>query len=127
MRYNTDLDYHIIDGEVPEILMNGQADDIIHICEYNWLYWEMFCDGPHVSYPENNLVLGQYLGPALDIGPSMCAKVLKKNGRVVLRSTLRNLTREEIDRLVHKEHRRPFFESVIACLGTAAMTGDFPG
>ena len=102
IRSNTALDYHILDGEVPEMLMNGQADDISHICEYDWFDWLMFRDGPHVSYPGDNLVLGRYLGPTLDVGPAMCAKILKNNGKVVPRSTLHTLTREDIDSPVHK-------------------------
>ena len=102
LRSNTELDYHILDSEVPEMLMTGQTYDISHICEYAWFYWVMFHDGPHVSYPDNNIVLGRYLGPTLDVGPAMCAKMLKRNGKVVPRSTLRALTREEIDSPVQK-------------------------
>ena len=99
---NRALEYHILDDEVPEMLMTGQAADISHICEYAWFDWVMFCDGPHLSYPDNNLVLVQYLGPTLDVGPAMCAKILKNNGKVMPRSTLRTLTREEIDSPVHE-------------------------
>ena len=99
---NTALDYHIIDREVPEILMTGQAADISHIYEYAWFDWVMFRDGPHVSYPDNNLVLDRYLGPTLDVRPAMCAKILKDNGKVLPRFTLRTLTCEEIDIPVHK-------------------------
>ena len=86
----------------------------------------MFCDGPHVSYPDNNIVLGRNLGPILDVGPATCAKILKKNGEVVPRSTLRTLTREDIDRPVHREQICQFFASVIVCLGPAEITGGFP-
>ena len=86
----------------------------------------MFCGGPHVSYTDNNLVLGRYLDPTLDVGPAMCAKILKNNGKVVPRFTLQTLTREDIDSPLNKEHRRQFVASVIACLGPAAMTGDLP-
>ena len=96
--------------------MTGQAADISYVCEYAWFDWVMFCDGPHVSYPENNLVLGQYLGPTLDFGPAMCAKTLKNNGKVVTRSTLRTFSREEIDSPVHKKQRRQFVARVITCL-----------
>ena len=99
---NAAIGYHIIDGKVPKMLMTRQAADISHICEYTWFDWEIFCDGPHVSYPENNLVLGQYLGPTLDVRPAMCAKILKNNSKVVPRSTLRTLTRKEIDISVQK-------------------------
>ena len=102
IRFNMALEYHILDVEVPKMVMTGQATDISHICEYTWFDYVMFSYGPHVSYPEYNLVLGRYLGPTLDVGPAMCAKILKHNGRVVPRSTLRTLTREDIDSPVHK-------------------------
>ena len=78
IRSTTAIDYHILDGKVPNMLMTGQADDISHIREYTWFYWVIFCDGPHVSYTDNHLVLGRYLGPTLDIRNFMCAKILKK-------------------------------------------------
>ena len=59
IRSNTSLDYPILDGEVPEMLMTGQAADISHIYEYAWFDWVMFRDGPHVSYPNDNIVLGK--------------------------------------------------------------------
>ena len=124
--YNTALDYHILDVKVPEMLTTGQAADISHIREYAWFDWVIFCDGPHVLYPNKNLVLGRYLGPTLNVGSAMCAKMLKRNGKVVPRSTLRALTREEIDSPVHKEQRRQFVTSIITCLGPSAITWDFP-
>ena len=33
IRSNTALDCHILDGEVPEMLMTGQAADIGHMCK----------------------------------------------------------------------------------------------
>ena len=36
IRSNTALYYHILNIEVLKILMTRQADDISHICEYNW-------------------------------------------------------------------------------------------
>ena len=53
----------------------------------------MFRDD-HVQYPAENLVLGRYLGPARDVGPAITEKILKLNGEVVPRSTLRDLTLE---------------------------------
>ena len=105
--------------------MTRQAADISHICEYAWFGWVMFRDGPHVSYPDDNLVLGGYLGLTLDVGPAMCAKILKNNGKVVPRSTLRTLNREDIYSPVQKEQRRQFVTSIIVFLGYSAMTGDF--
>ena len=47
---NTSLEIYILDGEVPETVMKGQASDIIHICEFSRYQWVIFCDGP-VQYP----------------------------------------------------------------------------
>ena len=92
------------------MLMTGQAADISHICEYAWFDWVTFLDEPHVSYPDNNLVLVQYLVPTLNVDPEMCAKILKSNGNVVPRYTLRTLTRDEIDIQVHQKKRHQFLQ-----------------
>ena len=83
----------MIDREVPEAVMKGQASDISHICEFSWYQWVMFCDVP-VQYPADNLVLVLYLVPARYIGPSMTSKILKLNDEVIPRSTLRAHTLE---------------------------------
>ena len=49
-----------------------------------------------VSYPEDKMVLGRDFGPALDIGMAMTRKILKKNGIIVYRSTVRPLTPDEM-------------------------------
>ena len=36
IRSNTALDIYLLDGEVPETVMKGQASDISHICEFSW-------------------------------------------------------------------------------------------
>ena len=42
-------------------------------------------------------------------------------------STLRPLTRKEIDIPVQKEQKHQYVTNIIAWLETAAMTGNFPG
>ena len=54
--------------------------------KYGWYQWVMFRDG-NISYPGDKEVLGRYLGPSIDVGPAMTAKMLKENGQVVHRST----------------------------------------
>ena len=44
-----------------------------------------------VSFPEDNMVLGRYLVPIIDVGPDMAVKILKSNGEVVHRLTYRAL------------------------------------
>ena len=42
----------------------------------------MFRDDP-IQYPDENPVLGRYLGPEIDFGPAIMAKIVKSNGKVV--------------------------------------------
>jgi hypothetical protein len=71
------------------------------------------------------MILGCYLGPATDIGTAMTAKILKANGQFVCRSTLRQLTQEELDSPVHQEARRKFNESIDTSLGPGSTDADF--
>jgi len=79
-----------------------------------------------LSYPDDKLILGRYLGPATDIGLALTAKILQPNGQFVCRSTLRHLTNEELHSSVHLDKRRQFDESVATHLRPASTVQDFP-
>ncbi len=63
--------YHL-DGEVPE---TGERADISQFCKLAWYDWIMYHPGT-IEYPHEPLRLGRYLGPAIDVGPAMTAKIL---------------------------------------------------
>ena len=50
----------------------------------------MFRDEP-IKYPDNNPVLGRFLGPEIDVGPEMTANIMKGNGEVVHLSSYHEL------------------------------------
>jgi hypothetical protein len=54
------------------------------------------------------------------------AKILKSNGLFVCRSTLRDLTDEELNSSVHEDMRCKFDESIEHHLGPTALLQDFP-
>jgi hypothetical protein len=112
-------------GQVPETIMTGNTADISHIAEFGCYDWVMFRDN-EPSYPDDKLILGRYLGPAIDTGCALTAKILKSNGVFVCRSILRHLTDEELNSPVHKDMRRKFDESIEHHLGPAALPQDFP-
>ena len=60
----------------------------------------MFRDEP-VKYPDDNPVLGRFLGIAIDVGPAMTAKLLKSNGEVIYWSTYRGMTDTEVINQAH--------------------------
>jgi hypothetical protein len=62
VRSNTAHDIFILQGEVPEMVMSGETSDISQFCEFAFYDWIMFRDQP-VAFPDDNPVLGCYLGP----------------------------------------------------------------
>ncbi len=85
---------YCLDGKVPKTYMSGETANISQFCELAWYNWIMYCPGT-IDYPDKPLRLGKYLGPAINVGPAMTAKILQRNGEVVYRSTYRPLTIEE--------------------------------
>jgi hypothetical protein len=69
-------------GKVPETIVSGETADISTFVQHHWYEWIMFRD-TSVSFPGDKLVLGFYLGPSIDVGPAMMAKILKANGVIV--------------------------------------------
>ena len=70
-----------LQGEVLETIMTSQTADISNICNYDWYEWVMFLDNV-TSYQEDRRTLGRYLGTAIDIGSSLCYKILKADGNI---------------------------------------------
>jgi hypothetical protein len=112
-------------GEVPETILTGSTADISVICQFGWYVWVMFRD-VIPSYPDESIVLGRYLGPALDVGSALTAKILKENGQIVYRSTLRQLTPDELIDTVHIALRETFDQKILQALGPSAKWDDFP-
>jgi len=87
MRSSTCNTIYMTNGETPETIMTGTTADISHICEFGWFDWVMFRHNAP-TYPDDRMILGQYLGTATDVGLALTAKILKSNGQYVCRSTL---------------------------------------
>ena len=123
IRSHTALDIYKLNGEVPETVMTGDTADISIIAEHAWYEWIKFYDPVGKTFPEDKTYLGRYLGPAIDIGPALTAKILKSNGEVVYRSTYRSLTPQEMND--EEESRREFDKKIEEKLGPKAVADDF--
>jgi hypothetical protein len=90
--------------------------------DYHWYEWVKFWDG-EAKFPEPREVLGRWLGPSLDVGPAMTAKIIKSNGKVMHLSSYRKLNPEE---LVDEEEtqKRTLFTKLITTRLGAPMTLD---
>lgn len=124
VRSLTAHDIYRLDGQVPETLVSGETADISPFATFKWYEWVLFRD-TSVTYPDDTMVLGRDLGPAIDIGPAMTRKVLKANGKVVYRSTVRGLTPDEMADETMTKERSKFDESVEKLLGDSFKYEDF--
>ena len=67
---HTALDIFSINGQVLETIISGETTDISPFALFQWYEWVMYHD-TSIPFPKEQLVLGQDLGPAIDIGPAM--------------------------------------------------------
>ena len=104
--------------------MKVQTADISNICEYDWYEWVMFLDNV-TSYPEDRRTLGRYLSPEIDVGSSLSYKILKADGNISCRTTVRTLTLKELVDPSHIKQRDEFNTHISDRLGAASTKMDF--
>ena len=83
MRSKTSNDIFVTIGHVPETITKGTTANTSHMAEFGWYDWVMFQDNVLTYYPNDKLVLGRYLGLAIDMGPALTANILIDNGQFV--------------------------------------------
>ena len=69
--------------------------------------------------------MGIYLGPAIDVGSSLCYKVLKSDGDISCRTTVRSLNLKELVDPSHIKQRDGFNTHISDRLGAASTKMDF--
>jgi len=94
----------------------GTTPDISPWAQFAWYEWVMFYDEKN-PYPNDRMVLGRDLGPSKSVGPAMTRKVLKANGKIVHRLTVRSLTKDEWDSPEHKAKRKSFDKKINKMFG----------
>ena len=101
------LNNHELQGQVPQTILSGQTADISPFVEhalYDWIYWW----DTRSKMPEPHEVLGRWLRPAINIGPTMTSKILKENRQVIYSSTYRAITDDEMQGLKEKAQCEKF-------------------
>ena len=84
----------------------------------------MYYDPP-LSYPDEKMCTGRYLGPAIDVGTAVTYKILKPNGKYVCRSTVRPWTCAEEANPDLLSERETFMRQATEALGPSATISDF--
>ena len=98
-------------GSTPHTLTTGDEGDISNLCQYAWYEWCYFRDQT-AAFPNNKEVLGRVLGPARGAGNEIAQWILKANGRVVPRRSLRPLKVDELHSPVEIKKREVFDELI---------------
>ena len=116
IRCHTAHDIPTLNGQVPETVVTGNTADISELVEFGWYQWVYYRDAT-TSYPLPDEELGRYLGPSENVGSKMSMWILKGNGEVVSRTTLRPLNDGERSRETEKIKREEFTKAVNLKLG----------
>jgi hypothetical protein len=124
VRSNTVLDIFGLEVQVPESIVKGKTVDISTTAEYGWYEWVRYRDTA-ASFPVSEIQVGRYMGAAIDIGTAMSRKVLKANGQVMYRTSVRSLTLDEIQSPTEIAERLDFDASVEETLGKSMLEADF--
>jgi hypothetical protein len=124
VRSHTSLDIYGLEGQVPESNIKGEAVDISTIAEYAWYEWVKFRDTA-AKFPVSKIKLGRDLDAAIDIGPAMTRKILKQNGSVMYRSSVRSLTQDEIQSPTEQKERQESDIAIEEKFGPAMNKDDF--
>ena len=123
IRSHTALDVYKLDGQVPETILTGYTADISQLYEFEWYEFIKYYESA-ARYPEDKMVLGRYLGPAMDVGPHLTAIVLKMNSEETYCSTYQKLTQDELDDETEKEMRIEFDKMINLKLGPETSNED---
>ena len=75
------------------------------------------CPDKTAPYWNDDFKLDRYLGPSIDIGPAVRAKIIEENGQVLHRSMYPALTKEEWELEECKIECSSFMESLHQRLG----------
>ena len=122
IRSSTVNDAFELDGEDRKTKLRGETANITHICEFGWYDWVYYRENA-VTYPDDKWDVGRWLGPSMDIGPALCAKILKSNGQRVHRSSYHHLTEDEVNSPNEKE-KRQLFDRLVD-VGTRSFARDW--
>ena len=105
----------------------GEEGDISNLCRHGWYDWCYYRE-QSTPTPMQTEMLGRVLGPTKNVANSMSQSILKANGRIVPRRTVRPLLPAELAATNHveKERRRKFDEAIKQRYGDALSLPDKP-
>jgi hypothetical protein len=110
-------------GQVPDTIVKGHTAEKSPL-KYAWCEWVKFQDTGQ-SLPDSKEWLDRDIGPVIDIEPAISLKVLKINGEVMFRVSVRGLTLDEIQSQYEKKRRQEYDEAIKMKLGKGMQHHEF--
>ena len=104
-----------LEGRTPYEKLTGHTPDISELMEFTLYDWVKYYDP--VAFPNKREFLGRWLGPADHVGQALCYHLLKDNGQIIARSSVRALTPEELADPEEIQAREEFTKNVTPFLG----------
>ena len=101
----------------PGETITGETQDASEYTEFEFYEWVKYHD--KAGYPDDPVKLGRWLGVSHKVGAPLTFWVLKENGQIVARSTVRPLLKEEWRDEKEKEARKQMDEFILKRHGTA--------
>lgn len=87
-------------GRSGKEIMTGETNDISVFLHFDWYQPVHFYEETN-KFPDDKRELGRWLGPAHDVGQALCYWIVKPNGQVIARTTVRAITEADIARDVN--------------------------
>lgn len=98
--------------------LKGETPDISALIEFD--YYSYVKVRLPTGFPNDNWILARWLGPAESVGQGLTYYVIKDNGQVIARSTVRPLLPEEWTSEVEKAARLTFDKNLMEHIGEYA-------
>ena len=118
VRNMTSTDHYLLDDVTPFQKIYEYSPDISEYVQYKWFDWIWFLD-IHNPMRES---LGRWLGPAQDCGEGFTSHILTKNGKVIVRSTTRQLTSDEIESAEVQQTKLEFTKEMESRIGNESTS-----
>jgi hypothetical protein len=120
LRNRLALPLYQLHGRTPYEILTGNTPDISEYLEYEW-YQPVWVHNP-ATFPEQQRVIGRWLGVAHRVGQAMCYWILPSSGIPIARSTIQSISRDELQTDAVKAALREYDAEIAIKLGESDDT-----
>ena len=118
IRNFTATDHRILDDSTPYEKNFGHTPNISEYIQHRWYDWIWYYDTKN-PFRES---LGRWLGPAKHCGNSFTSHILTKKGKVIVRSTTRPISQNEIESQSFKKECDEFTKEMHSLIGNSSTS-----